>query len=306
MIISSIDKKNRSIIEHLMPEDSFRKLELPHFFALCALEDKEENQKEVAGVLVFSADKGSVGTEEWLAATIQWLYVEPEYRGTQTANRLMESFWDVMDKSGIEHILCDIPFPEEYNRLCAYLESWGFRFFLMERYLLTVPLQKFKEIHTLHGSYSSRVRPLRQVTQADFNLFLPRILELPGVFQQLPTSLSAYEGDVSCVCMGSTGIEGALLVRKAAEDLLELLLLRSLFQPQKIMAELSSFALRAAENKYPPDIMVQIDCRSGASADVLSKLFPNAQPLLVRRGYYDNRIQQTTEPEKEEPHYASK
>lgn len=284
-----------------MPEYLFRKLEYFNFFALCAIAEKDDGEKEVAGVLVFSADEGSVGTEEWIAATIQWLYVEPDYRGTQTADRLMESFWDVMDKSGIEHILCDIPFPEEYNQLCAYLEDWGFQFFLMDRYELTVPLQKFEEIRALHGTPSSHVRPLRQITQADFNLFLPRILELPGVFQQLPTSVSAYDGDVSCVCMSRTGIEGALLVRKAAEGLLEILLLRALSQPQKNMAELSCFAMRAAENKYPPDTMVHIDCRTDASADVLSKLFPDAQPLLVRRGYYDNSLK---EQEKEEPDHA--
>lgn len=295
MIISRIDESNKAIFESLMPGELFQKLNLPSVFAIGAIAGEGEEKKQVAGVLVFSVDEGSSGEENLIVATIMWLYVTPRYRGKKAADQLMEAFWHVVDESGIENILCDVPMSEEYNQLCAYLESWGFQFFLIDRYELTVPLQDFLEIPAFQHAPSAAIKPLKQITETDLEQFLDKVQTLPGVLQELPRSLSAYDKDLSCVHVGKEGINGALLIQELVGGKLEVLLLRTLPKQQQRMGDLSCFGIHAAAKKYPPETGVHIVCRVDATGEVLDKLFPDVQPLLVRRGCYDNRPQEATE-----------
>lgn len=285
MIITTIDPKNEAVFADLIPEDLFEKMKLPSVFALGAIAEEEQR---TAGVLLFSVEEGVSGEEELIVATILWLYVAPSYRGTGAADLLMETFWDVMDKSEVENILCDVPMSEEYNELCAYLESWGFQFFLWDQYELTVQLQDFLELPALKGKPGAGIKPLRMVDKADFRRFLDRVRMLPGVLQELPEISSAYEEDVSCVHMDDMGIDGALLVQKTSSGTLEVLLFRALSNQQQNMGMLARYSLGAAVEKYSPETPVHFVCRLEAMANVIDKMFPDASPLLVRRGCYYN------------------
>lgn len=285
MIITTIDPKNEAVFADLIPEDLFEKMKLPSVFALGAIAEEEQR---TAGVLLFSVEEGVSGEEELIVATLLWLYVAPSYRGTGAADLLMETFWDVMDKSGVENILCDVPMSEEYNELCAYLESWGFQFFLWDQYELTVQLQDFLELPALKGKPGAGIKPLRMVDKADFRRFLDRVRMLPGVLQELPEISSAYEEDVSCVHMDDMGIDGALLVQKTSSGTLEVLLFRALSNQQQNMGMLARYSLGAAVEKYSPETPVHFVCRLEAMANVIDKMFPDASPLLVRRGCYYN------------------
>lgn len=285
MIISSIDETNKPVFEKLMPEEQYLLLNRPSVFALGAIWE-DEGGKSAAGTLVFSVEEGSSDDEEMVAARILWLYIAPEYRGQRVADQLMDAFFGVMDESGIEYALCDIPMPEEYNLLCAYLEAWGFHFGMVNRYDLTVELGELSKKKEFQKKQAVALHSLQEVPQPAFGRFVKSVLELPGVWQDLPYSLKEYECSVSCVYMDGKNIEGALLVQYAGNGVLDVVLLRTLINRPALMAGLICYALRAAEKKYAPDTQVRIVCRSEAAVSLLGGLFPDAEPLLVRRGCY--------------------
>lgn len=288
MIVSRIDASNQSAFEGLLNDEWYRKLALPSVFALGVIADEAETGPQPAGALVFSVDEGSADADALIAATIQWLYVAPFFRGGQAADALMDAFWDVMDQSGIEYILCDVPMPAEYDQLCAYLESWDFQFTLVDRYELDMPLREITALPALQHKPPMHLAPLEQIRQADFRLFLHRVHEQPGVLQELAEDLAAYDGQVSCVHTTEGVVTGALLVQQLSDDLLEVVLLRALSEQKEVLPALCCFAAQAAAKKYPPDTQVRIVCRLDSIGQLIDRLFPDAQPLLVRRGCYYN------------------
>ncbi|MCD8069670.1 MAG: GNAT family N-acetyltransferase [Lachnospiraceae bacterium] len=302
MMISSIDDNNKSAFERLMPEEQYLSLRYPSVFALGAIQE-EDGERIAAGTLVFSVDEGTTNEdEEMIAARILWLYIAPEYRRRNLADQLMERFFDVMDESGVEYALCDVPMSAEYNLLCAYLEAWGFRVGLINRYDLTVELGDLFRRKEFQKEPAVRITPLKEVSQDVFSRFLRSAKELPGVWQDLPLLTEEYETSVSCVYMGNNGwkIECALLVRYIGNDTLEVVLLRTLNNQPAILMDLVRYALRIARRSYAADTNVRVVCRSEAAASLVGGIFPDAEPLLVRRCcYYIGDTDETEEEERE-------
>ncbi|MCD8325612.1 MAG: GNAT family N-acetyltransferase [Lachnospiraceae bacterium] len=300
MIITGVNEANQSAFERLMPEEQFLSLRYPSVFALGAIWEEGE-EKIPAGTLVFSVDEGTTDEgEEMITARILWFFISPEYRRRNLADGLMEQFFDVMDESGVEYAVCDVPMPEEYNLLCAYLEAWGFRIGLIDKYDLTVELGDLFRKKEFQKEPAAVPTPLKDVSQDDFSRFLKSALELPGVWQDLPLLTQEYETSVSCVYTekNRSKIESALLVQYVGNDTLEVVLLRSLSNRPALLIDLIRYALRAAKKIYTADTNVRVVCRSEATAALVGGIFPDAEPLLVRRCCYYSG--EDTEAEEEE------
>ena len=300
MIISRIDTTNLEYFENLLPEEWARKLTLPSVFALGVLAEQPDGGKQPAGTLVFSVEQGTAGPDVLIAATIQWLYVAPPFRGGQAADALMRAFWNIADQSGIVHILCDVPLPAEYDSLHAYLASWNFRFEMTDRYELVLPLQQITTLPALRQAPRTSVLPLAQVRQADFQHYMLQAHALPNVLQELSQFIADYDSQVSCVHAEEGVIRSALLVQQVSSNMLEIKLLQAL-APQQSLGDLCRFAAHAAAAHYPPEMLVRIVCRHDSAAQLIDRLFPDMQPQLVRRGYYFNGPQTSGEPEQDSP-----
>ncbi|MEG2138777.1 MAG: GNAT family N-acetyltransferase [Oscillospiraceae bacterium] len=288
MLITTITKANGSPFETLVPSELFGQLEEPGLFALGAI-DQEGTDEAVAGVLFFEVDSGSNGTEDLTAAVIKWIYVAAEFQNKGVGDALMTEFFRIMDESELEHALCDLPMSTEYNFLCAYLEAWGFAFTLVNVYEMTVMLSRILENPLFHARRpSTGVLPLKDVPDYHFRSFMTDMKSVPDVPDFLTANSLDYDAEVSCGFLSGKALLGVLLVRSNAAKELEIVLLRAVSNVKEVMANLLLFAGAAAGKKYPPETPVKIVCRNNAAAGLLSKLFPNAQPLLVRRGYYNN------------------
>ncbi|MEG1108935.1 MAG: GNAT family N-acetyltransferase [Oscillospiraceae bacterium] len=288
MLITSITRTNSSPFEKLVPEAVFEKLGSPETFALGAIFEDEEG-KAAAGALFFEVDSGSNGSENLTVAVIKWLYVAKEFQRKGVADALMEEFFRIMDEAGLEHALCDIPMPEEYNFLCAYLEAWGFDFTLTNIYEITAELSEILANPLFHEPPTTNsVKKLSEIPDYYFRGFVNEMKKLADVPDFLTSAISDYDTEVSCGFMSGKELIGAMLVKKSPATGLEVVLMRAVSDVKEVMANLLLFAGAAAGKKYPPETPVKIVCRNNAAAGLLSKLFPNAQPLLVRRGYYNN------------------
>ena len=288
MLISTIIEKNKSLFEKLIPETIYAEIEMPGIFALGAI-GEDDKGKYAAGVLIFSIDDGTNGEENLTAATIKWLYVAEEFRKNGAGDALMKEFFRIMDSASIEQVLCDVPMPQEYDFLCAYLEQWGFEFSLVNIYEMTVELREVLENPLIrdHKPTENTV-PLKAISASYFRQVMLHFKQMPNVLYSLSLDLNDYDTDLSCAFLADKDIVGIMLVRNQPSGDLEILLMRAFASIGKAMSNMMLFAAHAAADKYSPDTKVRIVCRIDAAASVIEKLFPDKQPLLVRRGVFSN------------------
>ena len=286
--ITTITDVNKVLFENLIPETIFDQLGDPGYFGIGAI-GEDDKGKFSAGVLIFSIEEGSNGEENLIAASINWIYVAEEFRRKTAGDTLMKEFFRIMEDSGIEHILCDIPMPEEYDLLCAFLEEWGFTFTLANLYEMTIELGEIIS-NPLIGDHkpSENTMPLKVVSENYFKQLATQLKQKPDVIYNLSSDLNDYDMDLSCVFMSDKNIEGIMLVKSLPSGELEVLLMRAFSNIGKAMSNMMLYAAHSAAKKYSLDTRVRLVCRIDATASVLEKLFPDMQPLLVRRGYFSN------------------
>ena len=290
MIITTIVNENKVLFEKMVPSKIFEQVNSQGHMGLGAILDKHDG-KYAAGVLIFHVDEGTNGEENLTAAIIKWFYVAEEFRKNGVADALMKEFFRVMDEAGIEHIICDVPMPGEYDFLCAYLEEWGFEFTLTNIYELEAQLGEILEKPVFSGpKASAKTIALKEVPAVSFRQFIGNMKKRNDVLNIITANVSDYDLDISCVYMNGSSVEGAMLIKAYNCGELELLFMRAISNAKKVMSDLLLFSAHAAAKKYPSETTVHIVCRIEAAAGVIQKLFPDRQPILVRRGYFNNLL----------------
>ena len=222
-----------------------------------------------------------------IAAQLQWLYVEEDFRNQGIGNELMTELYRILNQAEVFPVLCDIPFPEEYNELCAFLEDWGFTFGLIDKYEFRTTLENLKQNKNFAGKkVTGQVASLEDLKSADWNQLRKLLQDEPQVLEILQTK-DLYEPQISCVCWKKDKIQAMLLVRNVADDQLipELLLGFSTSSSAEIYQLLLN-AIDKAGKKYPAHTQILVSCQTAESANLIAYLFPDAQPELVRRGIY--------------------
>lgn len=286
MVITSIVNENKEVFLNLMPENISAEMNQPGWFALGALCPQNETQY-AAGVLIFSVEEGSNGEEDLTAAVIQWLYVAIDFRRKSAAESMMRELFQILEQANIEHLLCDVPMPAEYNELCAYLESWGFEVSLTDVYETTVTVGELAEHPMIKNSVAGgNVLPLAKVPDNEFKDYINKAKKFPRTLTFLSMEATYYDQEVSCFYLPDGSIQGALLIKQKPIDNLEVVFMRASKNILPAMVNMLLFSVKAASKKYSLDTPVHIICRSSPAASAIDKLFPKLKPILVRRAYY--------------------
>ncbi len=114
MKIVSISKEKASYFKAVAPQSVLGLLSFPGFGALGAIEDRG-----CVGIIVFSKK-----SDDYL--TIEWLYVDEEYRGEGFGALLIEKVFSVGKSLGAKYVRARIPYDEVFEDMQLYLLEWGF------------------------------------------------------------------------------------------------------------------------------------------------------------------------------------
>lgn len=272
--------------EHMITPEQLYPLDRPGHYCLGAVTEKD-GKETAAGILVFDISEGMIGDESAIAAQIQWLYVEEDFRNQGIGNALMTELYRILNQAEVFPVLCDIPFPEEYNELCAFLEGWGFTFRLIDKYEWKTTLENLKQNKNFAGKkITGQVISLEDLKPVEWNQLHKLLQDEPQVLEILQTK-DLYEPQISCVCWKNEKIQSLFLVCRGAEDqLIPELLLGFPTSSSADIYQMLLYALDRAEKNYPAHTQVLISCHTASSANLIAYLFPDAQPELVRRGIY--------------------
>lgn len=293
MVITSITGDAAEPFAGLLPAAELERVLDSRAYGLGAVDDSGETPC-AAGVLVFSVEAGSDGEKDVVAAVLRWLYVAESQRRRGAAEALMQELFRIADGSGVEHILCDVPMPAEYNELCAYLESWGFDFQLTDVFEAQATLGALRQNRAISEGDGSGAFPLAEVSEKAFSAFLSRLRKLPDTPTDIDGRYAFYDPVLSRTTLSGGALTGLLLIHVDAQGALEIVLLRSLASSPHAVGSMVASAVRAAA-ELPDETPLRYLCRTDADRNVTARLFPELAPLLVRRGYLFNGPEQTQE-----------
>ena len=293
MVITSITESSAKPFASLLPAAELERVLDGRAYGLGAVDEAGE-EPCAAGVLVFTVEEGSDGEKDGIAAVLRWLFVPEALRRRGAGEALLREFFRIADGSGIEHLLCDVPLPAEYDALCAYLESWGFAFQLTDVYEADATLGALRRNRALTGGDAGETVPFSEVPESAFGAFLSRLRTLPDTPTDIDDRHAFYDPALSRATLGGGTVTGLLLIHADAQGALEIVLLRSLENSPHAVGSMVAGAVRAAAG-LPDETPLRYLCRTPADRNLTAKLFPGLAPLLVRRGYLYNGPEPTQE-----------
>lgn len=286
MILSSIAAENKALFGGLVPAHILDGIDREYRFGLGLLGEPEGGETvEAAGALVFDVLQGSTTVGNIVAAWIQWFYVDGKYRQKGVADWLLTEMHAVLERTGISFIYADIPLHEEYNLLCAYLEKRDFIFRAVDRYELLITLGEICSAPRMPKDTVENVCALAKVSAVQFKEYLSKMWKSQETMDSRITwEKEDYEEQISCCYMEHGQISGALLIRRVNDEYFELLHMRMQKENAGALMGMMAYSLEHAKRRYAKDAYVSVQCSSQNAGNVMDYLFPEHEPLLVRRG----------------------
>lgn len=249
--------------------------------------DTNENdaQPVSSGLLIFDVNEsdGIIGAE------LRWLYVAEAYRQRGIANELMTEFYRLLNTQSIRWVSCDVPLPQEYNLLCAFLEEWGFTFQLVDDPIFHANISQLaaaKAFSSVKHQQGKGICSIRQLHPEEWNDLCRQYWKTTGRSLE-KQSRSDYEQDVSCVIYQQHMLAGVFLLSSNGRGTLMPELLNCFTgNPKIVIYQLLLYALCAAEQVYGGEGQFLMRCTSRLAVTLVSHLYPDIQPSLTRHGQY--------------------
>ena len=283
MFVVTVNEKNRSLFEHMVAEEFFDPLDKEGHYVLGAI-GEDEYGMYAAGVLSFDVIDDYDGESRVLIGLLRWLYVAEEFRNRGAADALMEEYFRLLAHAGIELAILDLPFNTQYDELCMYLEGWGFSFFLTERFELRVTMEEVKAVPELWGKASSNVVPLHKLDKEELKRIIRKAEELNDIDPDFRDKIKGCDKNVSSVVYRDGEIQGLAVIYPITSDILEISLFRMFEKNASDMKDLFYYTSEHILERYGEQVQIRGLCRDVVSANMIGKLFPHIEPLLVHRG----------------------
>ena len=283
MFVVTVNEKNRSLFEHMVAEEFFDPLDKEGHYVLGAI-GEDEYGMYAAGVLSFDVIDDYDGESRVLIGLLRWLYVAEEFRNRGAADALMEEYFRLLAHAGIELAILDLPFNTQYDELCMYLEGWGFSFFLTERFELRVTMEEVKAVPELWGKASTNVVPLHKLDKEELKRIIRKAEELNDIDPDFRDKIKGCDKKVSSVVYRDGEIQGLAVIYPITSDILEISLFRMFEKNASDMKDLFYYTSEHILERYGEQVQIRGLCRDVVSANMIGKLFPHIEPLLVHRG----------------------
>lgn len=283
MFVVTVNEKNRSLFEHMIPEEFFDPLEKEGHYVLGAIGEDQDGMY-AAGVLSFDVIDDYDGDTRFLIGMLRWLYVAEEFRNRGAADTLMEEYFRLLAHAGIELAITDIPFHFQYDELCIYLEGWGFSFFLTERFEFRVSMREVMEVRELWGKASRNVIPVGKLEKEEIKRIIRKAEELENIDPDFRDKIKGCDKKCSATVYQNGILKGLAVIYPVTSHILEISFFRMFEKNAGCIKDLFYHVSRNILTVYGKEIQIRGLCRDEVNANMISKLFPHIQPLLVHRG----------------------
>ena len=291
----------------LIPEEMRDRVKSGEWFCLGALAEDGQaaetsgDERLAVGVLLFSSEEGiSYGDERSSMIELHWLYVAEKYRMEGIANELMQELSDILEDNPAEGIICDIPLGSEYDLAEDFFESWGFNFEVTELQEMTItkedcrreisPQNKEEALRMASGpSRPIDLIPVSELSKDEFKRVVRQMKqeEASGYYDWISEDRDHYAGDMSYAVVHGDKVSSMALYERLPNDDLHLVMLGTLSQRgAKELLELLRYTAGYYYLNYPEEAKVRFSLGIERSRNLAVHLFPDKEPVQVRRGYF--------------------
>ncbi len=293
-----VSKKEMDNFLPLVPGEMKRDVESGRFFCLGAV---SEEDNAAVGVLIFSqGGRIQVNGEPTVMIEVHWIYVLEKYRQQGFANKMMEELAEALWDNPASGIVVDVPFGPEYDLAEAFFSSWGFVFQVADNGQMIITKDTCRhEMDNLDEEKAAKLKGGQKKTNGLISVIdLPDIvfteairemrhIEKSGIFDELPENKTYYYPEMSIAAVDNGHVTSMALFEHTMTNELTLVMLKSILaSPGKELF----LVLRTVFSKYyqscPEEMTVRLPLKKVESRKLASRLFPDVDTVIVRRGYF--------------------
>ena len=299
-MIKNVDRTVLKSFAPLIPAEYIEDIESGEMFCLGALTEEGDLNLPV-GTLLFSVEDGLTdGTDPATMIVLHWLYVAEEHREKGFANDLMEALSDVLEDSPAEGILCDLPLDSEYDLAEAFFVSWGFQFEVVDTQEMIISKDDCRRQAT--SKYTEEeLRLLTNIEKPEEMLSVwdvpqesfqkavrtAKEMENDGFYDLISEDREDYAGDMSYAIMRGNEVSALILVERHTDNDLYMILLTGFgTDAAKELLKLLRYAAAYYYMNYPEETEVHVRLGTKRSVNLVTRLFPDEDPVQVRRGIF--------------------
>ncbi len=285
-MLVEVTKKNAANFKAIAPQGELSRIVNDvNYFGIGYADDADSFPD---GILIFHPEKETDDAGEvHTVLVITYFFVRESARDMYVGTYLFSNLVDMSEEIGVEAIRCDVPMDFEYNLLCNVLENFGFHFEVTEVFEFEVSLGKVVELKTFKKSPAEDADLLCDISPKDFSQGLGRLVKEKDIIDYgLSSNIEDYDTELSTVIMQGKYMKGVFLVKQGTDGSIEPVLLRASDNSSQTYYRLIHGALVSALGKYGKRGTLMIRLHNDAGLRLLSGVFKDYTPFIVRRGYF--------------------
>ncbi|MBE5826572.1 MAG: GNAT family N-acetyltransferase [Butyrivibrio sp.] len=267
MKIVQVNKDDAVFFSGVAPKNMLGLLGLPHAAALGVVE-----RSLGVGILIFTQQ-----AEE--SITIEWLYVDEEYRGFGFGASLMEKIFETAEFLKVKRVCARLPQDENFEALQLYFLQWGFgwRKTLMGEWNVTArqlyesPFAR--KVATIDQKYSD-IKPFFEISNKAFSDAVERATgEGHGMLYDVVAGRKYLDKDVSLVSMSKGKINGYFLVHRG-ENVVYPVALWSEGNTPVVISHLLGSAIKEGAKVLGADDVIRVTAGSDDTLEFIRQVMP--------------------------------
>lgn len=244
----------------------------------------------VGGALCFSIDQE---LEEGPFCRIDYIRVDDAYRNDGCAKALITNLVRFCNQAGVCDFYCDIPSSAEYDRAVSFFTDCGFVIECRDRYSFNSTLSEWTDkIPELHDMEQVETVFGDQLSDKRFEATLIEFLKLFGeqAIGSMVIDKSGYDERTSLFVKANNSVIGCILSEVSDDGSIRpyrVLLSPELDEEERdeLAEKIALEAILRAEEFFDADTQISFECLQHETSAIVSKCFPEAEPVIVRRAY---------------------
>lgn len=272
MIIAKVSKEDAALFEPLDPFRWMSMYTMPNNFAICALDEKENDEKEIMGVLI-----GEMNTAK---IYIEWIGVKEEYSEQGVGEALLKFIFEKAYASGIEKVCAVIDPVYDKADFSASAETYFDDSIF--RYRRPLPGHWIGSLEELYGLSSEKFKLYKKNRPVSVSkLFSNDKKKLYNQLDDLKYCAKLYSikenskrinEELSYVYMDGDRCRGALLIEEADTCLIPVYFYTT---SEKMALRLGTYSLRKATKLYSGKTKVKIFARTELASYITKNIIPD-------------------------------
>ncbi|MCR5155424.1 MAG: GNAT family N-acetyltransferase [Butyrivibrio sp.] len=268
MKVVQVNKDDAVFFSGVAPKNMLGLLGLPNAAALGVVE-----RSLGVGILIFTQQADET-------ITIEWLYVDEEYRGFGFGASLMEKVFETAEFLKVKRVCARLPQEEDFEALQLYFLEWGFgwRKTLMGEWNVTArqlyesPFAR--KVATIDQKYPD-IKPFFEISNKAFVDAVGRATgEGHGMLYDVVSGRKYLDKDVSLVSMSKGRINGYFLVHRGENVIYPVALWSEGDEPMTISHLLGS-AIREGARVFSAKDVIRVTADSDSTIEFVRQVLPS-------------------------------